>query len=69
MGQNLAIVDAGKHDVADGQMRFVFLAFFDGAVGGIEIPAFGETLGGLAFEISIRHGVSDHGDGKTAVLQ
>ena len=33
----VGIVDAGEYDIADGDVRLVFLSFLDRAVGGIEI--------------------------------
>ncbi len=59
--EDLRVVDAGKDEVAGGDVRLVLLALLDRAVGGLEILVAREALRHLFREIAVRHGVAEHG--------
>ena len=60
--EDRGVVDAGEDQIAERDMRLVFLALFDGAAGGVEIGERGEALHALAQQIAVGHRVPQHGD-------
>lgn len=63
------IIDAREHDIADGDVGFVFLSLFNRAVGVVKIIAGGEALNRLAGKIAIGHGVAQNRDAMTSPAQ
>ena len=60
------VIHAGIDDVACGEVRLVFFAFFDGAGRALQIGACLETLHALAREIAVRHGMAHDGGAQAA---
>ena len=63
------VIDARVDHRTRGQVRLVFLALLDRAVGGIEIGARREALHRLFFEVAVRHRVTNHRDPEALVPQ
>ena len=57
-----SVVDTGEHSGPGGDVRFVFLAFLDGAPRFRQVGQGREALHALQRQVTVGHGVADHRD-------
>ncbi len=67
--EDAGIVGTGKYQIANGEMRLILLALFDGALCGIEVGQVPEALYGLAFQVAIGHRMADGDNAKAAIFE